>query len=130
MARLLVFCSIVLAAGGMSAVAAPATEKDRAYVEYRLYDAMNEAFRDGSASNAKMACEAAKVVVARLDSSEFMDAELAECFGYAAELDKDIAAACTWWEHAAARYRTASRQGRASISQSTFLTQERSRNKC
>ena len=130
MARLLVLCSIALGVSGMSAVAAPATERDRAYVEYKLYDAMNEAFWDGSASNAKMACEAAKVVVARLDPSEFMDAELAECFGYAAEVEKDIAAACRWWEQAIARYRLASRQGRVPTLQSTFLTQEWSRNEC
>ena len=131
MVRLLVFCSIVLASGGMSAVATPATERDRTYVEHRLYDAMNEAFRDGSASNANMACEAAKAVVARFDSNDFTEAEIAECFGYVAEMQGDTAAACEWWERASAQYdKESRRQGRTRTLQSTFLLQERSRNKC
>jgi hypothetical protein len=129
--RVWVLGSIALATCETSAAAAPATERDRTYVEYKLYDAMNEVLRDGSASNPNMACEAAKAVVVRFDSHDFTDAEIAECFGYVAEMQADTAAACGWWERAAAQYdREGRRQGRDRGLQSTFLLQERSRSKC
>jgi len=89
---------------GVSALAAPATNKDRAFVEYKLYDAMNAVVHNGSASKARDGCEDAKGLVARFDLDDFMNAELEECFGYVAELHEDVPEACSRWHHAVALY--------------------------
>ncbi len=118
---------------GVSALAAPATNKDRAFVEYKLYDAMNAVVRNGSASKARHGCEDAKALVARFDPDDFMNAELEECFGYVAELHEDVPAACSRWHHAAALYSQALGQRQQefeSMQETKFLRQERLRNQC